>query len=92
MFYTSTLDGYDVIQNFDGTSSGGQDFVDLDQFFDSLSVATNLRDDRTNIDDNGSTVDIQIDADGNGSFELTIMTLNTSNSVTEGSDVVFGTL
>jgi Ca2+-binding RTX toxin-like protein len=93
VYYTSVLDGHDVIQSFDGNGgAGSQDLVDLDQLFDTLNVATNLRDDRTSIDDNGSTVDILIDADGNGSFELTIVTLQTSNSVTEGSDVVFGTL
>jgi VCBS repeat-containing protein len=91
VYYTSVLDGYDIIQNFDASGSA-HDTVNLDQLFDSLNVATNLRDDRTNIDDNGNSVDIQIDADGNGSFELIIMTLQTSNTVDEGTDVVFGTL
>jgi T1SS-143 domain-containing protein len=92
VFYTDKLDGHDVIQNFDGDASGGQDILDLNQLFDSLNVATNLRDDRTNIVDNGATVDVQVDVDNNGSFELTVATLNTTNTITEGTDVVFGTL
>jgi Ca2+-binding RTX toxin-like protein len=93
VYYTSVLDGYDIIQNFDGNGgAGAQDFVDLDQLFDSLSVATAQRAARTSVVDNGSTVDIRIDADGNGSFELTIMTLNTSNPITVGSDIIVGTL
>jgi Ca2+-binding RTX toxin-like protein len=91
IYYTSVLDGYDVILNFDASGSS-HDTVNLDQLFDSLNVSTNQRDDRTNIDNNGNSVDIQIDADGNGSFELTIMTLETSSTVNEGTDVVFGTL
>jgi VCBS repeat-containing protein len=93
IYYTSVLDGYDVILNFDATGgAGAQDIVDLDQLFDSLNVATASRAGRTNVVDNGTTVDIRIDADGNGSFELTIMTLNTGATVTVGSDIVIGTL
>ena len=93
VFYTSTLDGNDVIQTFDGTGgAGAQDFVDLDQLFDALNVATAQRGNRTNLVDNGATVTVQIDVDNNGSFETNIMTLNSSDTITEGTDVVFGTL
>jgi RTX calcium-binding nonapeptide repeat (4 copies) len=91
--YTSTLDGRDVISGFDGNATNGQDKFDLDALFDSLGVAAASRAGRVSIVDSGSSVDVRINADGNGAngFELTIATLKTADAVTVGSDITVGT-
>jgi Ca2+-binding RTX toxin-like protein len=88
--YTSALDGHDVIDNFDGNATGGQDTLNLDALFDALGVATADRAGRVSLVDHGSSVDIAIDADGNAAngFELTAVTLNTNDTITVGQDVI----
>jgi hypothetical protein len=44
------------------------------------------------IDPNGATVDVKVDADQIGSFELHVATLQTADLITIGEDVVVGTL
>jgi Ca2+-binding RTX toxin-like protein len=75
--YSSPLDGHDVIDNFDGNASGGQDTLNLDALFDGLGVAAADRAGRVAIADHGATVDVAIDLDGNtaNGFELTAATL-----------------
>jgi Ca2+-binding RTX toxin-like protein len=85
--YTNTLDGHDLIVGF----TGGQDKLDLTQLFDNLGVAAGDRDGRVSITDNGNgSFNVAVDADGkagNG-FELTVATIQTTNPVTLGHEVV----
>ena len=88
--YTSKLDGKDVINNF----AAGQDVFDLDALFDSLSVATELRNDRVALADKGASVEVRVDADGKASngAELFVAVLNTADDVVRGTDVALGEL
>ncbi|HJR21355.1 MAG TPA: hypothetical protein VJ822_07025, partial [Dongiaceae bacterium] len=91
---TSSLDGHDIIADFDGDPAGGQDVLDLDAFFDSAEVVGVSRTDRVQISDEGASVNIFIDADGiaaNG-FEMLAARLTTPDEVTLGVDVVVGSL
>jgi len=90
--YNSPLDGHDVIDNFDGNAAGGQDRLDLDALFDSLGVAAADRAAHVSVVDNGASVDVAIDADGNAAngFELAAVTLNTTDTITVGQDVILG--
>jgi Ca2+-binding RTX toxin-like protein len=92
--YTSKLDGKDVINNFDGDAADGQDFLDLDRLFDSLDVATDLRDDRVEFNNKGAGVEVRVDVDGNAAngAEFLVATLNTADDIAVGSDVLVGTL
>jgi Ca2+-binding RTX toxin-like protein len=89
--YSSVLDGHDIIGGFDGNPAGGQDTIDLDALFDNLGVLAG-REARVSINDKGGTVDIAIDADGDAGngFELKIATLNTTDDITVGQDVLVG--
>ena len=91
--YTSTLDGRDVINSFDGDATGGQDTLDLDALFDGLNVMdTAARTARVSVDDKGGSVNVAVDADGiaaNG-FELVVATLNTPDAIAVGQDVLVG--
>ncbi len=91
--YTNILDGHDVITAFDGNPVGGQDTLDLDTLFDSLGVLAGARAGRVSILDNGATVDVAVDADGNlgNGFELTVATLKTADTIALGQDVLVGT-
>lgn len=89
--YSSTLDGHDVIADFDGDAAGGQDTVDLDALFDALGVAAADRAGRISLVDNGNSVTLSINADGAVGFELVAMTINTADAVTIGDDVLVGT-
>jgi hypothetical protein len=94
VLYTSVLDGYDVIDNFDGNAKGGQDTLDLDVLFDSLesslgSLDATTRANMVQANDKGSTVDILIDMDHNAATAaVKIATLNTSDVITVGEDIV----
>jgi Ca2+-binding RTX toxin-like protein len=89
--YTSVLDGRDVVLDFDGDPTGGQDVLDLDAFFDSLGIAASKRAGLVSIDDLGGTVEISVNADGKAGFELLVATLNTADVITKGQDVFVGT-
>jgi Ca2+-binding RTX toxin-like protein len=89
--YTSTLDGADLINGFDGNASGGQDTLNLDALFDSLGIAVTSRAAHLTVDTHATTVDVRFDADSNGSFESVIATLNTTDAITVGTDIVVGT-
>jgi Ca2+-binding RTX toxin-like protein len=89
--YTSALDGADVINGFDGNASGGQDVLNLDVFFDSLGIAAANRAARLSVDTHATSVDVRFDADSNGSFERVIATVNTTDAITVGADIVVGT-
>jgi len=90
--YTSKLDGHDVIIGF----SSGDDTLDLAPLFDSLGVATNAdRAADVHLNVHATSVDVMINADGNaatgaGGFELLAATLNTSDPIAIGSDVIVG--
>jgi len=62
--------------------------------FDNLGVATADRAGRISIIDNGSTVEVSIDTDGNvgNGFELDALTLKTVDVIAVGEDVRVGTL
>jgi Ca2+-binding RTX toxin-like protein len=92
--YTSTLDGQDVINNFDSNNTGGTDVLNLDALFDSLGVATANRAGHVNITGSGTTtVDVNVDSDNNGTFDLHVATLHTvdTGAVTAGQEVIVGT-
>jgi Ca2+-binding RTX toxin-like protein len=88
--YEHTLDGHDVISDFDGDAVGGQDVLNLDALFDLLGVANGDRAGRVNLVDNGGTVDIRVNADGGGGngFELHVATLTTAHEITLGQDII----
>jgi VCBS repeat-containing protein len=103
VFYTSTLDGQDVLQSFDGTGGvGAQDFLDLDQLFDSLGIDTAARAALVSTVDlnggtNGPTWEVRVNADGDngtgtGGFELIVATIQSADNITVGQDVLVGTL
>ena len=79
-----------LILDFDGNPLGGQDVLDLDPLFDDLGVESANRAGRVSIVDNGATVDVFVNADGNAGngFELAVATLQTPNTITLGQDVV----
>jgi Ca2+-binding RTX toxin-like protein len=89
--YTSLLDGSDVVSGFDGNPSGGQDALNLDALFDSLGIAAANRATRLSVATQTTSVDVSFDADGNGSFESVIVTLNTTDAIAIGDDIVLGT-
>ena len=91
-FYEGVLDGHDLIRGFDGNSTGGQDLVDFESLFDSLGTATADREGRVQISDRGAAVDVRLDTDGDGSFELFAVTIQTSDAVTIGRDILVGGL
>jgi Ca2+-binding RTX toxin-like protein len=91
IFYTSVLDGHDVVIGFDGNAAGGQDVFNLDFLFDNLGVAAGSRAGRVSIVDKGATVEIAIDTDGNADFDLVVATLKTADLVSVGQDVLVGT-
>jgi len=89
--YTAALDGSDVINGFDSNATGGQDVLNFDALFDSLGIPTASRAGHLSVDAHATTVDVRFDADGNGTFESVIATLNTTDAITVGADIVVGT-
>jgi Ca2+-binding RTX toxin-like protein len=87
---SSPLDGHDIISGFDGDAAGGQDTLNLDALFDGLGVAAVDRTARVSVADNGASVNVSVDADGNAAngFEFIVATLNTADAITVGSDVI----
>ena len=94
VLYTGVLDGYDVIDSFDGKAKGGQDRLDLDALFDSLESSLGPLDAATRagmvqVNDKGSTVDMSVDMDHNAlTAAVKIATLNTSDVITVGEDII----
>jgi Ca2+-binding RTX toxin-like protein len=88
--YTHALDGHDVILDFDGDAAGGQDVLNLDALFDQLVIADGFRAGLVDVTDNGGTVEVRVNADGNGAngFELHVATLNTADAITVHQDIV----
>jgi len=91
-FYDSVLDGHDLIRGFDGNAAGGQDVLDMEALFDNLGTATADRIGRIQVIDRGANVNVRVDTDGNGAFDLFVATLQSSNAITAGADIVVGTL
>ncbi|HVR65077.1 MAG TPA: calcium-binding protein, partial [Verrucomicrobiae bacterium] len=90
-FYDSVLDGHDLIRGFDGNANGGQDVLDLETLFNDLGAGNEAeRITRVQITDRGAAVDVWIDTDGNGSFDLFAATLQTSDAVVAGADISVG--
>lgn len=89
--YTSVLDGHDLVIGFDGNAAGGQDTLNLDALFDNLGVAAGARAGRVSITDNGASVEIAVDTNGDLTFDLAVATLKTADLITLGQDIVVGT-
>ncbi|HVR66253.1 MAG TPA: hypothetical protein VMT98_06415 [Verrucomicrobiae bacterium] len=89
--YSDTLSGHDVVLGFDGNPAGGQDKLDLDALFDGLKIDTLDRAGLVEIKDNGATVDVKVDTDKDGIFDLHVATLQTPDLITIGDDVIIGT-
>jgi Ca2+-binding RTX toxin-like protein len=89
-YYNGVLDGLDVILDFDGDAAGGQDRLNLDALFDQLLVADGSRANLVQIADNGGTVEVRVNADGNGvnGFELHVATLNTTDAIAVHQDII----
>jgi Ca2+-binding RTX toxin-like protein len=85
-----SLDAYDIIQNFDGNPTGGQDVLDLDSMFDALGVGAVGRSGRVQLTDKGSSVDVNIDTNGDGTFEYLAAIIQSASPITVGEDVVVG--
>jgi Ca2+-binding RTX toxin-like protein len=92
ILYTSTLDGHDVVVGFDGNASNGQDTLNLDALFDSLNVGTAARAARVSIASGTGAVDVDVDVSalGDGSNIITVATLQTTDAVAVGQDVLVG--
>ena len=90
IYYTSVLDGHDVIIGFDGNAAGGQDVLDLSSLFGSLSVPIADRAARVSIVDKGATVEIAVDTNGDLNFDLHVATLKTADVITIGPDIFVG--
>jgi Ca2+-binding RTX toxin-like protein len=85
-----SLDAYDIIQNFDGNPTGGQDVLDLDSMFDGLGIGAVGRSGRVQLTDKGSSVDVNIDTNGDGTFEYLAATIQSASPITVGDDVLVG--
>jgi Ca2+-binding RTX toxin-like protein len=97
VFYTSKLDGKDIVDNFDGDAAdGGQDVLNLVGLFDTLTLAGNREDHVSLVLNAAGGIDVRVDADGKAAtgFELVVATLNLANpadAITAGQDIVVGT-
>jgi Ca2+-binding RTX toxin-like protein len=91
---TTVLDGHDIITDFDGDAAGGQDVYDLSEFFLGSGVPPEERVNRVQISDQGSSVNVYIDANNVAAdgFEFLAATLQTSDAITLGQDVIVGTI
>ena len=74
--YENLLDGGDIINGFDAAGNDN-DVINLDALFDGLFVATADRAGRISVEANGNTHTLQIDTDGNGSFDLAVAMVTT---------------
>ena len=90
IYYTSVLDGHDVIIGFDGNAAGGQDVLDLSSLFGALAVPTADRAARVSIIDKGASVEIKVDTNGDLNFDLHVATLKTADAISIGPDIVVG--
>jgi len=95
IIYESVLDAGDTINGFN--AAAGHDVVSLDPLLDGLGVATADRSSRINVESNGNSHTLQIDTTGDGSFDLTLATVNFINGTVldvrqDDGDVVYGTL
>ncbi|MCK6454070.1 MAG: hypothetical protein L6R19_24915, partial [Alphaproteobacteria bacterium] len=86
-FYSTTSDGFDTLLNYDGDPTGGQDFLRLDLLFDALGVAGADRAARIQITDTdggafGPAWLVQVDTDNNGSFDLDVATIMSTDEIT----------
>jgi Ca2+-binding RTX toxin-like protein len=88
VFYSSPVDGHDVIQGFDGNAIGGQDKLDLDGYFDKLGIDPEDRADHIGLVDSGASVEVWIDSEADGSLDFAIVTIQTADAVTIGQDVL----
>jgi Ca2+-binding RTX toxin-like protein len=87
VIYASKLDGYDVIQGFDGDATGGQDHLDLALYFDALGVGLADRAGRVGLVDSGAVVNVWIDTDGNKFLDTKIADIHTTDTLKVGEDV-----
>ena len=81
-------DGQDLIAGFDGKAAGGQDVLNLDALFDALGFADRAA--RVQIIDKGATVEVRVNGDLNGDFELVVARLQTPDVISVGQDVLVG--
>jgi Ca2+-binding RTX toxin-like protein len=91
---TTVLDGHDIIIDFDGDAAGGQDVYDLSEFFLGSGVPPEERANRVLLSDQGGSVNVYIDANNVAAdgLEFLAATLQTSDAVTLGQDVIVGTI
>src|SRR5262249_53099952 len=95
VFYTSKLDGQDVIDNFDGNAPDGHhDVLDLDPLFASPGPPPADRADRITFTPVTGGVDVIVDISPShdGSSKLAVATLHTTDTITVVDDIVVGTL
>ncbi len=94
VFYTSKLDGKDIIDNFDGDTvvGAGHDVLNLDALFDSLGIAAADRGGRVTLTTGVGSVDVSVDTSPlhNGTGMVAVATLHTTDVITVGEDVVVG--
>ena len=89
--YNTVLDGHDLIRAFDGNPTGGQDILDLEELFNALGAGNEAeRAARVQITDRGANVDVRVDTDNNGSFDLFVATLQTTDTITVSGDLSLG--
>jgi Ca2+-binding RTX toxin-like protein len=94
VFYDSKLDGKDIVDNFDGDAGdGGQDRLNLDGLFDTLTLTGDREDHVTLVANAAGGVDVRVDADGKAAngFEFVVATLNLADPadvLTVGEDIL----
>jgi hypothetical protein len=88
VFYTDASDGKDVILSFDGNATGGQDYLDISDFLQNLGIDNEDRAARVGVVDNGASVEVWLDYDGDKTLDSAIATINTTDTVTVGEDIV----
>ena len=92
VLFATQIDGHDVITGFDGNPIGGQDTVDLSFLFSGLGIASADRPSHVMLVDSGPSVDVRVDEDNNllNGYETTVATIQTTDPVTIGQDVILG--
>jgi Ca2+-binding RTX toxin-like protein len=84
----ANLEGFDVIDGFDGDASGGQDRLDLAYYFNAHNVDISDRAARVGLVDDGAVVNVWIDTNGNNSLDTKIVEIHSTDTITVDQDLV----
>jgi hypothetical protein len=65
--------------------------LDLDGLFDDLDIDTTERTGRIGLTDTGASVDVWFDSDGDALLDAKIATIQSTDAISIGADVLIGT-